>query len=142
MTLQDCEYENLKLKFVAELRKRIKCIQQHLTNPDDFAVFSNDNSEADTFQKCLDFQLFIFFYPFTELLEQCLDSGFARNNQEEVDFDWIKAKFIDMTKFLLTILEPTSKIMSESIKAQDYYNLLTRFDMEIVSKFCMNGERG
>ena len=133
MTLHDCVYENVKLQFVADLRRRIKNMQRELI--DDSTVSPDNDLDSETFQEILGGQIYSLFIPFSQFLSECLDSSFHQKDNVVIDWDWMRAKFVDLAKFILETFEPTSRVVDDAIKTNDYHQLLTRFDKEVVRKF-------
>ena len=133
MTLHDCVYENVKLQFVTDLRRRIKNMQRELA--DGPTMLPDDDLDQETFQDLLGGQIYYFFIPFVQFLSSELDSSFHQENNIVIDWDWMRGKFVDLAKFILEVFEPTSQVIDDAVKTNDYHQLLTRFDKEVVRKF-------
>jgi len=133
MTLHDCAYENVKLQFVADLRQRIKNMQRELA--DGSTALPVDDLDSKTFKEILGGELYYIFIKLSEFLSNCLDSSFIQEDATSVNWDWMRTKFVDLTKFILEIFEPTSQVIDDAIKMNDYRQLLARFDKEVVRSF-------
>lgn len=136
-TLKEIEYQNMKLQFIGELRKRLVGIVDSLTEP----LVDEDEPVGEgylclTEEENFDFQLFNFFIPFAESLDNCYSSGFMIGNFTAENFNEARRRFVGMAKFILQVFGPTVKIFEQKvIRQHDYTGVLDAFDEHIVKKF-------
>jgi hypothetical protein len=120
MNTQIDAYRDIKLHLVEGLKYDMQNIQQKLIDED------QQGEDFDGIKKSL---IYSFIQPFCELLNEELDSAFR---SDELDFDTIKDRYIDLTNFMLRIFEPTAELLSEAFRSNDYSRLVARFYHEVL----------